>query len=309
MYSTPPPHETEHRVATTNLNLYHIPISDFTSTSTTAPFHHHPSMSSKSSADRTEGYACLPPLLTINSPLSPSRGLFDEKREGEASLVSIKHVGVAELHTPVNPYAPRRFTLTDTYAPYQLEPRNQPPARSHTPRDLFRRSTKRLKRAYTLLTWGKSSEGSEPVLDRPESTHPDVEKDLYGVEKLLPNDLYEAHEYHEAHEFPPNDNLYDDQETASDGPYKPLSPADTPSDPFLISYPPSDPRHPYKWSSVRKYVILGVMCSAAVCVTVSSSIQASTYTQLMAQFGVSRTEAVAGVSLYVLGFGIGAREW
>jgi hypothetical protein len=41
-------------------------------------------------------------------------------------------------------------------------------------------------------------------------------------------------------------------------------------------------------------------------VTVASSIQASTYTNLIDEFGIPRIEAVAGVSLYVLGFGIGA---
>ncbi|RSH91579.1 hypothetical protein EHS25_009878 [Saitozyma podzolica] len=79
-----------------------------------------------------------------------------------------------------------------------------------------------------------------------------------------------------------------------------------PADPFLVSFGPDDPRHPFNWSLMKKWTIVIVVCSAAVCVTVASSIQASTYTNLIDEFGIPRIEAVAGVSLYVLGFGIGA---
>lgn len=81
-----------------------------------------------------------------------------------------------------------------------------------------------------------------------------------------------------------------------------------PADPFIISFGPDDPRHPFNWSLMKKWTIVIVVCSAAVCVTVASSIQASTYTNLIDEFGIPRIEAVAGVSLYVLGFGIGACE-
>lgn len=78
-------------------------------------------------------------------------------------------------------------------------------------------------------------------------------------------------------------------------------------DPYLVTFAPTDPRHPWNWSALKRWTILLVVCSAAVCVTVASSIQASTYSNLEDEFDVPRIEAVAGVSLYVLGFGIGAR--
>jgi hypothetical protein len=84
--------------------------------------------------------------------------------------------------------------------------------------------------------------------------------------------------------------------------------SDDPDDEFLLSYGSEDPHHPFNWSTLKKWTVLLTVCSGAVCVTVASSIQASTYTQLEDQFDIPRIEAVAGVTLYVLGFGIGARE-
>lgn len=81
-----------------------------------------------------------------------------------------------------------------------------------------------------------------------------------------------------------------------------------PEDAFLVSFGPEDPRHPFNWSQAKKWTVLMVVCSAAVCVTVASSIQASTYQNLEDAFDIPRIEAVAGVSLYVLGFGVGACE-
>ncbi|GMK60054.1 hypothetical protein CspeluHIS016_0902710 [Cutaneotrichosporon spelunceum] len=79
-----------------------------------------------------------------------------------------------------------------------------------------------------------------------------------------------------------------------------------PENSFLVTIGPDDSRHPYNWSMAKKWTVLIVVCSAAVCVTVASSIQASTYENLEDEFDMPRIQAVAGVSLYVLGFGIGA---
>jgi len=46
---------------------------------------------------------------------------------------------------------------------------------------------------------------------------------------------------------------------------------------YLVSYALDDMRHPYNWPKSKKYTILLVLCLAAVCVTATSSIQASTY--------------------------------
>lgn len=77
---------------------------------------------------------------------------------------------------------------------------------------------------------------------------------------------------------------------------------------YLVSYTIEDTRHPYNWPKSKKYGILGVLCLAAICVTATSSIQASTYNSIEREFRLSRPEAVLGVSLYVLGLGLGSRE-
>jgi hypothetical protein len=77
---------------------------------------------------------------------------------------------------------------------------------------------------------------------------------------------------------------------------------------YLVSYALDDMRHPYNWPKSKKYTILLVLCLAAVCVTATSSIQASTYASIEREFNFSRPEAVLGVSLYVLGLGLGSSE-
>ncbi len=100
--------------------------------------------------------------------------------------------------------------------------------------------------------------------------------------------------------------------TADDVPLKPNAVCNDGApdevDEYRIEYAPTDSRHPYAWSTPRKWAILLLICSASVCVTATSSIQASTYNSLQSEFGVKRVVAVAGVSLYVLGFGVGACE-
>ena len=78
---------------------------------------------------------------------------------------------------------------------------------------------------------------------------------------------------------------------------------------YLVSYALDDMRHPYNWPNSKKYTILLVLCLAAVCVTATSSIQASTYASIEREFDFSRPEAVLGVSLYVLGLGLGSSEF
>jgi hypothetical protein len=78
---------------------------------------------------------------------------------------------------------------------------------------------------------------------------------------------------------------------------------------YLVSYALDDMRHPYNWPKSKKYTILLVLCLAAVCVTATSSIQASTYASIEREFNFSRPEAVLGVSLYVLGLGLGSSEF
>lgn len=95
-----------------------------------------------------------------------------------------------------------------------------------------------------------------------------------------------------------------------DGETKPLDTKTelTDDEKYLVSYTIEDTRHPFNWPNSKKYTILLVLCMAAVCVTATSSIQASTYNSIEREFKLSRPEAVLGVSLYVLGLGLGSSE-
>ena len=199
------------------------------------------------------------------------------------------------VKTPMRSFLPQQHSESFDYQP-SLPQSNE----SSQERSIFRSGTRRLKRAYTLFRWGYQSEdgGEDPMLGKQDQQWPDESS---SVDFEIEHNLYD---YHQG-PLTPDDRPLKDTELGVTG----LDPAkEVAIDPYLVSYAADDKRHPYNWSDSRKYAILVVMCSAAVCVTVGSSIQASTYTQLVNEFKIPRTEAVAGVSLYVLGFGIGARQ-
>jgi len=238
------------------------------------------------------------PLRSSSPRSSTPSALIPSPRE---SLDSAGDIG---RHSPARSETDsmHRYTLTDpgsgtstpTYSPsHHSESYDYQPVKPRIDkRSLLRTGTPKIKRAYTLFKWGYNGDDQSPMLAKQD--WPD-EEGSFEIE----HNLYDHHR----EPLTPEEQSLKGEEA---GP-TPLAPV-VEVDPYLVSYTSDDPRHPYNWSDRRKYGILVVMCTAAVCVTVSSSIQASTYTQLMDEFGVPRTEAVAGVSLYVLGFGLGARK-
>ncbi|PKS12618.1 hypothetical protein jhhlp_000826 [Lomentospora prolificans] len=66
-----------------------------------------------------------------------------------------------------------------------------------------------------------------------------------------------------------------------------------------------DPMNPRSFGKARKWVIVLIVSSASFCVTATSSIYTSTYTQMEAEFGNSRIISVLGLSLFVLGLSCG----
>ncbi|KZO98706.1 MFS general substrate transporter [Calocera viscosa TUFC12733] len=82
-----------------------------------------------------------------------------------------------------------------------------------------------------------------------------------------------------------------------------------PPDPALVAFDGNeDPERPTNFAAWQKWTAVGVICSASLCVTCTSSIMASAYAGAAKEFDVSLEVAVLGVSLYVLGLGIGPRE-
>ncbi|KAJ5106929.1 MFS general substrate transporter [Penicillium angulare] len=66
-----------------------------------------------------------------------------------------------------------------------------------------------------------------------------------------------------------------------------------------------DPLCPRSLTSIRKWAIVIIVCTATICVTCASSIYTTTYTQMNDEFGISSIVATLGLSLFVLGIALG----
>lgn len=68
-------------------------------------------------------------------------------------------------------------------------------------------------------------------------------------------------------------------------------------------------RSPFAFSNTRKWTMTVLLASMTTVVTFGSSVWSSTIHRVAAQFGVSETVTILGVSLYVLGFALGPIVW
>lgn len=68
---------------------------------------------------------------------------------------------------------------------------------------------------------------------------------------------------------------------------------------------PSDPSFPRNFPVWRKWAIVSITSSTALCVTCTSSLYTSTYEQLEKEFDCSQIVATLGLSLFILGLGLG----
>lgn len=76
-------------------------------------------------------------------------------------------------------------------------------------------------------------------------------------------------------------------------------------DPNLVSWSENDPENPLNWARGQKIMLLVVVSSCAFCVTNTSSIISNAYQGIQDEFGISREVAILGLSLFVIGLGIG----
>ncbi len=66
-----------------------------------------------------------------------------------------------------------------------------------------------------------------------------------------------------------------------------------------------DPMNPRNLGLGRKWIIVLVVSLGSTCVTCTSSMYTLTYEQITVEFGVSRVVATLGLSLFVMGLGLG----
>lgn len=67
----------------------------------------------------------------------------------------------------------------------------------------------------------------------------------------------------------------------------------------------SDPMNPRSFSKTRKWVIVAIVSAGSTCVTCASSMYTLTYGQITTEFHISRMVATLGLSLFVMGLGLG----
>ncbi|OAA75619.1 Major facilitator superfamily domain, general substrate transporter [Akanthomyces lecanii RCEF 1005] len=79
--------------------------------------------------------------------------------------------------------------------------------------------------------------------------------------------------------------------------------------PFLVNFVHNDPFDPMNLPPGQRWAISALVAIGALIVTFSSSAYNGGILDLIAQFRVSREVAIAGVSLYVLGFAVGPLLW
>lgn len=87
----------------------------------------------------------------------------------------------------------------------------------------------------------------------------------------------------------------------------PLAPLGTNQydDALLVDWYDDDADNPHNWSGRKRAAITTIICLYTFVVYTSSAIYTSSTQGVMEEFGVSQLEATLGLSLYVLGYGIG----
>ncbi|XPS73247.1 hypothetical protein M3J09_005397 [Ascochyta lentis] len=77
-------------------------------------------------------------------------------------------------------------------------------------------------------------------------------------------------------------------------------------EPYLVSFDgDADPENPRSMSNLRRWAIVLICSASSLCVTCTSSLYTSTYSQIEPEFGSSRLVCTLGLSLFVAGLGTG----
>ena len=83
-------------------------------------------------------------------------------------------------------------------------------------------------------------------------------------------------------------------------------PGDDPSDEYEVKFDgPTDPMNPRSRPKARKWLVNLILSSGSLCATCTASAYTFTYGQIGPEFGVSRIVWTLGLSLYIMGLGIG----
>lgn len=91
-----------------------------------------------------------------------------------------------------------------------------------------------------------------------------------------------------------------------EGTTKDAEKAEEPNKQFEVRFDgDSDPMNPRSLSRTRKWIIVAIVSAGSTCVTCASSMYTLTYGQITTEFHISREVATLGLSLFVMGLGLG----
>ncbi|TFK84318.1 MFS general substrate transporter [Polyporus arcularius HHB13444] len=79
----------------------------------------------------------------------------------------------------------------------------------------------------------------------------------------------------------------------------------THEDPYVVDWDIGDAENPYNWSRTRKWAITAQLATSTFTVSFCSSCYSGGLTSMSKELHMSQVLAILGVSLYVLGFGLG----
>jgi len=83
----------------------------------------------------------------------------------------------------------------------------------------------------------------------------------------------------------------------------------TATDPFIVEWLPSDRENPLEFTATRKWMITCLSSISVLVVSFSSSVYSGGIPDLKHEFGISNTQSLIGISVFVLGFAIGPLFW
>ncbi|QRV73197.1 major facilitator superfamily transporter [Ceratobasidium sp. AG-Ba] len=83
----------------------------------------------------------------------------------------------------------------------------------------------------------------------------------------------------------------------------------TTEDPYIVDWLPEDPENPFNWSGFKRWRITAILAITTLCIAFASSSYSGGIQYMMADLHMGQYVAILGISLYVVGFGLGPLLW
>ncbi|QRV75562.1 major facilitator superfamily transporter [Ceratobasidium sp. AG-Ba] len=83
----------------------------------------------------------------------------------------------------------------------------------------------------------------------------------------------------------------------------------TGEDPYIVDWVPEDTENPYNWPGFKRWTITGIVAVTTLCVSFASSSYSGGIQYMMDDLHMGQYVAILGISLYVVGFGLGPLLW